>query len=353
MALNIEVETVLTRSPDTNALSGNPFGHENFVSSQAEVLIGPTNRSGGKSCTGDKASTLSVLSSAGSVNHTVQISPRDVLKRRTVLCPGMAVEIVQSTRHERIEYRYRAPFHMLVAYEQGVRRDGDTFVQELPRSSLRDLRKKLTIVPAGHEYHEVQELRTLSRIAFFYFDAATVPAFSKSGSDRLSPRLYFENSALWGTALKLTALIETESAESGHYVEALGVVLAHELTRTNSGKAAVQAPVRGGLAPWQQRIVADYIEEHLAKSISLATLAQLIGLSTYHFCRAFKQSFGIPPHRYQTSRRIECAKALLAKPNPSVTEIGLTVGFNQTSSFTAAFRRATGLTPTGYSRSFG
>ena len=42
---------------------------------------------------------------------------------------------------------------------------------------------------------------------------------------------------------------------------------------------------------------------------------------------------------------------LLAKPAPSVTGIGLTLGFSETSSFTAAFRRATGQTPTAYHRS--
>ena len=94
-----------------------------------------------------------------------------------------------------------------------------------------------------------------------------------------------------------------------------------------------------------------YIEEHLAEPILLATLAELVGLSTYHFCRAFKQSFGMPPHRYHTRRRIEHAKTLLAKPALSVTDIGMTVGFSETSSFTAAFRKATGLTPSAYHRS--
>ena len=94
-----------------------------------------------------------------------------------------------------------------------------------------------------------------------------------------------------------------------------------------------------------------YIEEHLAEPISLATLAQLARLSPYHFSRVFKQSFGRPPHRYHTSRRIERAKALLAKPAQSVTEIGFTMGFSEASSFTAAFRRETGLTPSSYRRS--
>ena len=50
---------------------------------------------------------------------------------------------------------------------------------------------------------------------------------------------------------------------------------------------------------------------------------------------------------------IERAKAMLAKPTYSVTDIGMTVGFSETSSFTAAFRKATGMTPTAYHRTLG
>ena len=103
--------------------------------------------------------------------------------------------------------------------------------------------------------------------------------------------------------------------------------------------------MRGGLAGWQQRIVSTYIDEHLAEQVPLATLTQLVGLSPYYFCRAFKQSFGLPLRRYHSSRRMEEAKILLAKPELSVTEVGLAVGFSGTSPFTPAYHKATGLTP--------
>ena len=111
------------------------------------------------------------------------------------------------------------------------------------------------------------------------------------------------------------------------------------------------ADVRGGLPGWQQKKLNQYIEEHLADEISLLSLAELAQLSPFHFSRAFKQSFGMPPHRYLTSRRIERAKTLLAERKLSVTEIALDVGFSETSSFTAAFRKVTGETPTDYRRS--
>lgn len=155
----------------------------------------------------------------------------------------------------------------------------------------------------------------------------------------------------WNTANKLAKLIEGVGADNRHYFEALGIVLAHELARLNSMAPRIDAPVRGGLAAWPQRTVANYIEDHLAERIPLTVLAQLVRLSPYHFCRAFKQSFGVPPHRYHRNRRIEHAKTLFAKHASSVTDIGMTVGFSETSSFTAAFHKTTGLTPTAFRRS--
>ena len=91
-----------------------------------------------------------------------------------------------------------------------------------------------------------------------------------------------------------------------------------------------------------------------APKILLFTLGRVVipvRLSPHYFCRAFKQSFGVPPHRYHTALRIERAKALLARRSSSVTEIGLSMGFQETSSFTALFHKTTGLTPTAYRRS--
>jgi AraC family transcriptional regulator len=127
-------------------------------------------------------------------------------------------------------------------------------------------------------------------------------------------------------------------------------VLAHELLRLNNGAVASAQRVRGGLAGWQEKRAAQYIEEHLAHDISLATLADLVRLSPYHFVRAFKQSFGLPPHRYMSRLRMEHAKALLANPDMSVTQVGVNLGFSETSSFTTTFRKHIGLTPTAYRR---
>jgi AraC family transcriptional regulator len=291
---------------------------------------------------------------ANRVHPIVEISPPDSVERRTASWPGMAAEIVQATGSDRIESRFCAPVHLLAVYERGVRHEGETFVEGLPSSTLRDFRRKLVFVPAGHKYRDWQEPRLRTRVAYFYFDPAGLAINADLSVTELpfSPRLFFEDNGLWDVALKLTTLIEGAGSVHPPYVEALGVLMAHELIRLHNGAPAAKPQVHGGLAAWQERTVFAFIEDHLAEPISLATLAQLARLSLYHFSRAFKQSFGAPPHRFHTSRRIERAKALLAKPAQSVTEIGFTMGFSEASSFTAAFRRETGQTPSSYRRSF-
>ena len=290
--------------------------------------------------------------SAEATHRTIEISPEEIVVRRPFDLDGMTFEIVQSQRREKIEFRYRGSRHLLAVCEQGGRIHGDTFVGALPPSGLKDINRRLTFVPAGQDYYEWQEPRVRSRIIYFYFDPVRMPTGHGYGASDFSPRLYFEDSVLWETAVKLSKLAESGGAANRPYQQALSVVLAHELRRLNSNVPAITVPVRGGLATWQERLVASYIDDHLAERLSLIKLASLVRLSPYYFCRAFKQSFGVPPHRYHTGRRIERAKSLLTRMDLSVTDIGLSVGFSETSSFSTAFRKAAGLSPTDYRRSF-
>jgi AraC family transcriptional regulator len=280
----------------------------------------------------------------------VDITPSEGARRRRVSWHGMTAELVEAVTHDRIECRFNAPVHLLVVYERGSRRAGETYVQGAPRSSLRDLSGKLTFVPAGHEYCEWQEPRIRSRVLYVFFDVGELRRHSGVETRDLVPRVFFENSALWDTAAKLATLIENPTSDDRSYIEALGVLLAHDVARIGLAKSQVRPQMRGGLAGWQKLAVASYIDEHLAENVPLAALARLVRLSTFHFCRAFKRSFGMPPHQYHMVQRIERAKILLAEPSRSITDIALDLGFSQTSAFSSTFRKATGQTPTAYHR---
>jgi transcriptional regulator GlxA family with amidase domain len=111
------------------------------------------------------------------------------------------------------------------------------------------------------------------------------------------------------------------------------------------------APVwRGGLAPGALRRVREHIESSLSERIELGELARITGLSECHFSRAFRQSVGVPPHRYVMTRRVEVAANLIEQTNRSLTDIALAVGFADHSHFTRTFARMKRETPGAYRR---
>jgi AraC family transcriptional regulator len=107
----------------------------------------------------------------------------------------------------------------------------------------------------------------------------------------------------------------------------------------------------GGLAPRHLKRVTDYLMEHLSEEVALAELAAIAGLTPHHFCRAFKQSTGLPPHAWLTARRMERAKEMMAAhPGMGLTEIALCAGYSSQTTFGIAFKRTTGMTPSQWRR---
>jgi AraC family transcriptional regulator len=281
----------------------------------------------------------------------VEISPSDIVRRQSANWGAVQADTVRVTRRETFEYSFQDRRHLLIAYERAERDDGETLIEGLPRSTLREFNCKLSFVPAGHRFYGWQNPRVLTRVTYFYIDSQNPLFDPESGiTPTISPRMFFFDQAVWDTALKLKAEVGNSDPSSRQYAEALGLVLMHELIRLERTTSTAAGSLRGGLPMWQQKRVVEFIEAHLAEDVSLTALAELTDLSLYHFARAFKQSFGAPPHRYHMARRMDRARALLQKPALSVTEIGIETGFRETSSFTRAFRKFTGLTPTEYRR---
>jgi AraC family transcriptional regulator len=292
----------------------------------------------------------SQFEAAGDAMTGVRFSPADMVRRRMATWGGIQGDTVEITRLDRFEYGVKSPFHILIASERAERDDGETVVEGFQKSTQREFSRKLSFIPAGHCFHGWQNPRVLARCTYLYIDPAgplVDPELRFSEID-FKPRLFFFDRDIWETALKLKAQVENPT--SSGYAEALGLVLTHELVRMHRGGSAAAA-FRGGLAGWQKKRVSDYIEEHLDEEITLQQLADAAQLSRFHFARAFKHSFGMPPHRYHMSRRMERAKALLEIPARSVTEVGMMLGFAETSSFTTSFRRSVGITPSDYRRS--
>src|SRR3954452_20017020 len=74
-------------------------------------------------------------------------------------------------------------------------------------------------------------------------------------------------------------------------------------------------------------------------------LARVSNVSEAHFARSFKEAFGVPPHRYLLTRRIERAMALLRDTDQSITEIAFQTGWKSLGTFGRTFRDITGAHP--------
>jgi AraC family transcriptional regulator len=107
-----------------------------------------------------------------------------------------------------------------------------------------------------------------------------------------------------------------------------------------------ERPATGGLAGWRLRLIEERLSED-PTSPSLAELAELCNISVRQLTRGFKVSRGCSIGDYIESRRIEAAKRLLVA-GENVKTIAFTMGFSSPSSFTFAFRRVVGISPSQF-----
>lgn len=89
----------------------------------------------------------------------------------------------------------------------------------------------------------------------------------------------------------------------------------------------------------------DVIEHDCRRSVSVATLARMVGLSPWHFTHLFKAATSKPPLKYLQDVRMQKARAMLTRTTLSVKEIIYNVGLHDRSHFSREFKRLHGLTP--------
>ena len=94
----------------------------------------------------------------------------------------------------------------------------------------------------------------------------------------------------------------------------------------------------------------DLVDSRYAEPLDLEALARAAHVSSRHFSRSFRRTFGETPHQYLLTRRIERARYLLRTTDMQVAEVCLAVGFRSVGSFTSTFSRHAGMSPTEYRR---
>lgn len=164
----------------------------------------------------------------------------------------------------------------------------------------------------------------------------------------LLPEFRTQNPQIEQIGMMLLAELKNEGLAGRLYVESLTNVLAVHLLRNYSTVQTCVTRYDAELSDRQLLQVTDYISDRLADEIKLSDLAQLLGISQFHFSRLFKRSVGVPPHQYLLQQRLERAKHLLKHTELSVMEIALLCGFSSHSHLGKWFRRYTGMPPKAY-----
>ena len=191
---------------------------------------------------------------------------------------------------------------------------------------------------------EIPRLRRYDSLAAMFSSFATDSQTSDSARS-------VSNDALRDAVIELIHAVNSvlnEELESAVRSVQRSAALLHVNARQPeiSNITRIESPVaRGGLAPWQARIVKTHIDTHLDGGLRTKDLARLVQLSSFHFCRVFRVSFGRSPHAYVTRRRIERAQGLILTTGRTLGEIALDCGFADQAHFTKIFRRLCGESP--------
>jgi AraC-like DNA-binding protein len=149
-----------------------------------------------------------------------------------------------------------------------------------------------------------------------------------------------------GLAL-LPALRAPERA-SRIFTDHATLALAAHAAQAYGGMQTLARPLKGGLAPWQERRSKEMMTADLAGTTPLCDIAETCGLSVSHFSRAFRRSTGLAPHAWLIEARVESAKVMLRNREVSLSTIARVCGFADQSHFSRTFTRRVGLSPAAW-----
>jgi AraC family transcriptional regulator len=159
------------------------------------------------------------------------------------------------------------------------------------------------------------------------------------------------NDALASLLVTATVALDTDRRAARRCIQRAAALLGINLG-SQEDVDAERACLQGGLAAWQAKNIAAYIEERLESRIRIPDLACVAQLSTSHLFRAFRKTFGEPPHGYIRGRRIRRAQELMLTSRIPLSQVALECGMCDQAHLCRTFRRVVGINPKAWLRQF-
>jgi AraC family transcriptional regulator len=160
----------------------------------------------------------------------------------------------------------------------------------------------------------------------------------------LAERIYFRDPELEALCTRM-AVADWQAPDAGLLLQQLVLDVQTRLVAGHTVHTPARLAVRGGLSAPARRRVLAHVEAGLvdgagADALTLPALAEAACLSTYHFARMFKVSFGCSPHAWVMQRRVQRARALLATGRLAAADVAQRCGYAHVQHLNAALRRA-------------
>ena len=131
-------------------------------------------------------------------------------------------------------------------------------------------------------------------------------------------------------------------------VTAIDALLEHLVRRHLAGRSdscPESHAGRGGIPLHRLRRVLEGIDREMARPLRLDDLADLAGMSRFHFAREFARTTGVSPHRFVVRRRLQRAVELLASRTLHISDVARLSGFTHASHLARHMYRQNGVTP--------
>jgi len=290
--------------------------------------------------------------------HTPRRIHPAVTPSRTFESDDIQGELFSFNRFDTAELEFSLAAHVIMLLPDGIPgvcewSDGDRC------DKLWSVSPNTIIFNPAEEYLRIRlkKIHDRCRVLLLTIEPAVLSRLNGDGSDvangPLGRRIGVEDPSLRQALVAIQREIDNPGVNSRFYVDTFLMLVLDRLIQCASAANAPQTQIyaKGGLPNWRLKRALQLLEGDLSKTPSLSEVADSIRLHPTSFCRAFKQSTGLSPHRYLLVHRIKRAKEMMKDHNLSLTQIALDCGFSSSSQFSVVFRRIMGVSPRKFRRS--
>jgi AraC-like DNA-binding protein len=277
---------------------------------------------------------------------------------RTFATVNVRVDLLKFVKHSSPELEFLMPSHLVIFLTDGISK-GCEWSDGHQTRTVTSLAPHAVVFNPAQKYFRIRAAVLKNHCHMLVLTIR--PSLMNRRDDleidltavRFQQKIGFHDDAACQSLIAMQRELEVPGLNGAFYVDTLLFLLLTQLMRcaSNLAEPSIATYAKGGLPSWRLKRAIELLEVDLAKMPTLAEVAELIGLHPTSFCRGFKQSTGLSPHRYMLVHRVNRAKEMMDDQRLSLTEIALECGFSSSSQFSVVFKKIAGMSPREFRRS--